>query len=248
MSDNAATQQPDADAKVEHVAFPIGLGFVAGFVDVFGFMSWFGLLTAHVTGNLIFMAYDIVRGHYEFIIKLAALPVFAGAAAASAWFIFALTARGRHPFQAAIMLEATVLGICMVACLMLPAPRGPDDSTIMIVGPLAICAMALQSTIMRVILNDLPPTTVITSNITQMLSEAVEIAGRFGVAQTPAGKAKLARRAKDIAVTITAFTAGAIAGGLAQLHFGPLGLLVPIAVLLGLLPFGQIALHAARQV
>ncbi len=147
MSDSAATQQPAADARIEHIAFAIGLGFVAGFVDVFGFMSWFGLLTAHVTGNLIFMAYDIVRGHFEFIMKLAALPVFAAAAAASAWFIFTVTARGRQPFQAAIILEATVLGVCVVACLLLPVPRGPDDSTIMIVGPLAICVMALQSTI-----------------------------------------------------------------------------------------------------
>ena len=59
------------------MAFPIGLGFVAGFIDIFGFMAWFGLLAAHVTGNLIFLAVDIARGDYSLVMKLLALPIFA---------------------------------------------------------------------------------------------------------------------------------------------------------------------------
>lgn len=248
MSTQADTPRSTASPTIEHTAFPIGLGFVAGFVDVFGFMSWFGLLTAHVTGNLIFLAYDLVRGHYEFFMKLAAMPVFAAAVVASSWCIFTLAAHGRHPFPIAIILEAAILGACLIAGLLLPMPRGPDDPTVMVAGSLAFCAMGLQSTIMRVILNDLPPTTVITSNITQMLSEAVEMIGHFGEAKAPLGEAKASRRAKDIATTLTAFTAGAIAGGMAQVHFGYPGLLVPIVVLLGLLPFGQAARRAAGHI
>jgi hypothetical protein len=57
----------------EHIAFPVALGFVAGFVDIFGFMALFGLLPAHVTGNLIFIAVDIARHQYNLIKRIAAL-------------------------------------------------------------------------------------------------------------------------------------------------------------------------------
>jgi len=70
----------------EHVAFPIGLGFVAGFKDLFSFMAWYGLLAAHVTGNPIFLAYDITRGQYDLGMRLAALPIFAISVAITAWF------------------------------------------------------------------------------------------------------------------------------------------------------------------
>lgn len=49
---------PSSSPTFEHAAFPIGFGFVAGFVDLFGFMAWYGLLAAHVTGNLIFLAHQ----------------------------------------------------------------------------------------------------------------------------------------------------------------------------------------------
>ena len=231
----------------EHAAFPIGFGFVAGFVDLFGFMAWFGLLAAHVTGNLIFLAYDITRGEYALVMKLAALPVFAASVAASAWFIGTISARGRHPFLPSIILQAASLGACLVAGLLLPPPHGPDDTAVLVAGSIALFAMALQNTIMRLILNNLPPTTVMTGNITHITAETVQLVARFGTAPTPARDAALSHRAKQVALTLGGFTVGAIAGGLAQLHVGYPGLLLPIAVLLGLLPFGQAALRAAGR-
>ena len=89
---NQAAPQPPRAPSFDHIAFPIGLGFVAGFVDLFGFLAWYGLLAAHVTGNLIFLAYDITRGQYDLVMKLAALPIFAASVAVSAWFIGTVSA------------------------------------------------------------------------------------------------------------------------------------------------------------
>ncbi len=60
----------------KHAAFPVGLGFVAGFVDIFGFMALVGLLPADVTGNVIFLAVDIARHQYDVVMKIAAIPIF----------------------------------------------------------------------------------------------------------------------------------------------------------------------------
>jgi uncharacterized membrane protein YoaK (UPF0700 family) len=81
-----ASPHPARVPALEHVAFPIGLGFVAWFMNPFGFMAWYGLLTAHVTGNPIFLAYDITRGQYDLGMRLAALSIFAVSVAISAWF------------------------------------------------------------------------------------------------------------------------------------------------------------------
>jgi uncharacterized membrane protein YoaK (UPF0700 family) len=243
----SAVQQLSRAPTFNHIAFPIGLGFVAGFVDLFGFMAWYGLLAAHVTGNLIFLAYDITRGQYELVMKLATLPIFAVSVAVAAWFIGMVSARGRHPFLPAVILQAAALGACMVTGLLLPLPRGPDDATVVITGSIALFAMAMQNTTMRVILNNLPATTVMTGNITHVVAEAVRWAAGFGAAMTPGSVAALTSRAKEVGYTLSAFAIGAIVGGLVQAHVGYPGLLLPIAVLFGLIPFGHAALRAAAQ-
>ncbi len=241
----AADHRPMA-TTFEHLAFPIGLGFVAGFIDIFGFMAWYGLLAAHVTGNLIFLAVDIARGQYQLVMKLLALPIFAVSVGIGAWFIASLRERGRHPFIPMILLQSVATGLCLIAVLALPAPRGPDDTAAIIAGSIGLFAMAVQNVTMRVILNNLPPTTVMTGNITYAVSEAVRWSGRFGIAATPGEAANLARRAKLIGATLAAFTVGAVAGGLAEVHVGYPALLAPIAVLLALLPLGQAVVRAAQ--
>jgi uncharacterized membrane protein YoaK (UPF0700 family) len=133
----------------------------------------------------------------------------------------------------------------MIARMLLPSPRGPDDTTVAITGSIALVTMALQNTTMRVILNNLPATTVMTGNMTHVVAEAVHVAAGFGAAMTPGSVVALSSRAKQVGYTLSAFAVGAIGGGLAQAHVGYPGLLLPIAVLFGLTPFGHTVLRAA---
>ena len=82
---------------------------MAGFIGIFGFMAWFGLLTAHVTGNLIFLAVDLARGDYALVMKLLALPIFAASVAVSTWFIVVLKRRRAHPFPPLILVQAAMI-------------------------------------------------------------------------------------------------------------------------------------------
>jgi uncharacterized membrane protein YoaK (UPF0700 family) len=108
-------------------------------------------------------------------------------------------------------------------------------------------AMAVQNTMMRLILNNLPPTTIMTGNITHMVTEGVRLTGGFGGVVTPSEASMLTRRAQRIGLALASFTAGAIIGGLAQRHVGYLGLLVPIAALLILIPIGRNEMRAVAR-
>lgn len=231
----------------EHIAFPVALGFVAGFVDIFGFMALFGFLPAHVTGNLIFLAYDIARHQYNLLMKIAALPIFAVAVAISAWLIGTLSARGRHPFLPMVLLQAAVLGLSLTAGLLMPAATNADDATAVVVGSTMLFAMAVQNTMMRLILNNLPPTTIMTGNVTHMVAEGVRLAAGFGPPMTASEASTLARKAQRIGLALASFTVGAIFGGLAQVHVGYVGLLVPIAALLVLIPIGRQEIRAVAK-
>ena len=244
---NKAAQHHLIVPAFEHAAFPVALGFVAGFVDIFGFIALFGLLPAHVTGNLIFIAVDIARQQYNLIMKIAALPIFAASVAISAWLIGTLNARQRQPFRPMVLLQAAVLGLSLVAGLLMPAATSPDDATVAVVGSTMLFAMAVQNTVMRLILNNLPPTTIMTGNITHMVAEGVRLAAGFGVAATPAEASMLARRAQRIGLALGSFTAGAIVGGLVQLHVGYIGLLIPITALLILIPIGRDEMGAVAK-
>jgi uncharacterized membrane protein YoaK (UPF0700 family) len=146
-----------------------------------------------------------------------------------------------------ILLQAAVLGLCLIAGLLLPPPITSGDGTVVVIGSMMLFAMALQNTIMRLILNNLPSTTIMTGNITHMVAEGVRLLAGFGAAMTPTETATLGRRAHRISLAILSFTLGAIAGGLAQMHVGYIGLLAPIAALLALLPIGRSELHAAPR-
>jgi uncharacterized membrane protein YoaK (UPF0700 family) len=61
--------------------------------------------------------------------------------------------------------------------------------TAVVTGTIALFAMGLQNTMMRVVLNNLPATTVMTRNITDIVAEAVRWVAGFGAAMTPGSAA-----------------------------------------------------------
>jgi len=226
-----------------HPIFIIALGFVAGFIDVFGFLSYSRLLPAHVTGNVVFLALSLAHHDHSIIMKIAALPIFCLALGASAWFIGFLSEHHRHPLIPALLLEAALLTGCLLAGILLPPASQPNDLLVFIGGSFALSAMALQNTTMRLILNNLPPTTVLTGSLTQILTDSVAYFFRFpSIRHTDSAELILSHQARRMLLTVVAFFIGALAASLSFLHFPhstPLFLLLPITALLLLLPFSS---------
>lgn len=232
--------------RFEHNVFILGLGFVAGAMDAFGFIALQGLLPAHVTGNLVFIAIDLARGQNDIGLKLAALPVFVGGVAFAAWFIGWLREAGRSSFHFALALQACLIAGSLVAWFALPPVRGAADLSATVIAVFALLAMALQNVTMRLILNNMPPTTVMTGNITQVLSDTVAFAFRFHSMQGVEHEGRiLSRQATRMALTLSGFAVGAMAAAFGYQAFGGSILGAPIAALICLIPFERAALKAA---
>lgn len=232
--------------KFEHTAFVVGLGFVAGFVDVYGFTRLSGLLPAHITGNLIFLAIYIAHDRYDVLMFVAALPIFCLGVLGSAWLIGILAEHARDPFLPALLLEAALLFLGMLCAQAFARTGHPDSLGTLATGTLVVLAMALQNTLMRLVLNNLPPTTVMTGNLTQVLSDILAFAFRFpSIRHTKSEKVILERQALRMLLTLLSFLIGAVMAGIGGLYLGNFGLLLPVAALLVLIPFGQHVLKAA---
>ena len=80
-----------------------------------------------------------------------------------------------------------------------------------------------------------------------MVAEGVRLAAGFGPPMTPSEASTLGHRAQRIGLALVSFTVGAIVGGLAQVHVGYIGLLVPIAALLVLIPIGRQDIRAVAK-
>jgi uncharacterized membrane protein YoaK (UPF0700 family) len=232
--------------RFEHSAFILGLGFVAGAMDAFGFIALHGLLPAHVTGNLVFIAIDLGRGQSDIGMKLAAVPIFVGGVAGAAWFIGRVREGGENPFRFALALQACLIAASLVGWFALPPVRRPDDLSAVVVGSFALLAMALQNVTMRLILNNMPPTTVMTGNITQVVSDTVAFAFEFRSMRGIEHEGRiLSRQAVRMALTLSGFAAGALAAALGYRVLGGAILVAPIAALIGLIPFERAAARAS---
>ena len=75
---------PSVDSSPGIMLLPFVLGFVAGSVDVIGFLGLDGLFTAHITGNLVLLAAHIVTGGVAGLAPMLSIPVFMVALALAA--------------------------------------------------------------------------------------------------------------------------------------------------------------------
>jgi uncharacterized membrane protein YoaK (UPF0700 family) len=206
--------------------FPIALAATAGFADAFGYLTLHGLLTAHVTGNLAFMAVGLARGNPHIIMKFLALPLFMAGVSLATVFITWIGPRSRFTLAWCLLLEAVLLLLCLLAGAALPPCRSTDDLTGCCVGTILIMSMATQNAIMRLPLKKLPSTTAMTTNVT----EATVLLG-FGRKLSPEDKQSLFGGAKRLGLAVAAFALGGIMGGVAGVRVGSGGLIAPIGVL-----------------
>lgn len=206
------------------------LAYISGFVDTLGFVALFGLFPAHITGNFVLLAASFVDYRYGLLLKFLAIPVFIAAAIATRLYMIHHERRSRDVSAHILVAEAALLAVFMAVALATTPFENQESAPAIATGLLAATAMAVQNTAARTFLNGLPPTTVMTGNLMQIIVDALDVVHRHGAVD-----AKRARLANLVPLMLS-FAAGSLCGAIGYLTIGFLALVAPIlaALTLGL--------------
>lgn len=209
------------------------LGFISGFVDTLGFIALFKLFAAHITGNVVLIAATLIDQHYGLAMKLLSIPTFILAAIVTRTFIIRRERRRLDATAHVLLAEAVLLTAFMIAALAWSPFTDSESAAAIATGLLAAAAMGVQNTAARTFMSGLPPTTVMTGNLMQIIVDVVDVLHRHGKLEPKYD------RLSRLMPLVVAFTAGAVLGAVGYATIGFLALVAPILAAASLGFFGR---------
>jgi uncharacterized membrane protein YoaK (UPF0700 family) len=154
-----------APSRLEERLGPL-LSVIAGMVDLTGFFTLGNIFTAHVTGNLVVVVAEIVRGGPVHWAQTLAIPVFMLALAA-VWLLARALGRGRSQLARLLLLVHFLLLTGLLAFSVITRPSAsPRGLMAGIAAMIAVTAMACQYALFRLAIPGAISTAVMTGNLT----------------------------------------------------------------------------------
>jgi uncharacterized membrane protein YoaK (UPF0700 family) len=200
------------------------LGFTAGYVDTVGFVALFGLFAAHVTGNFVLIGSELIQASHGVAIKLLAFPAFVAAVVGARVLALLAQRRSGSTAQPLLVLQCLLLTSSMLCGWRAQPIVDPDAPWVLATGVLAAAAMGVQNAAGFLAFSQLPPTTVMTGNVTRLVIAVVDL-----LRGVPDASAR--GRIGQLACAVTAFAAGAFCGAFGLLHLACWSLAIPLLVL-----------------
>jgi len=155
---------------------PSVLSIHGGFLDAAGFLALHGLFTGHITGNIVTLAAGLATGATGSISKMLALPAYCVMVVLISALVFPLAQRSRRTHRGALLATQLLLASSGSAVIIAYGPFPTGDSWQEILGGmLLVASMAVQNTLQRIHLTTVPPTTVMTGTITQLMIDFVHV-------------------------------------------------------------------------
>jgi uncharacterized membrane protein YoaK (UPF0700 family) len=215
------------EKRIRHLS--VLLTVIAGFCDTVTFVAADSLFSAHVTGNFIVFAYDVVHhADSHAWTKLCSFPVFVAAVAAGRWV------GGRSQNRYALLLwEGALLLLAGLLVLGLDWQGGLSAAELgQVAALLVVFAMGLQNAFGRLFAKETyGPTTVMTGNVTQATLDVV------AWLTAPSGSYEQAASLRKQLLVIGAFLLGCLVGAIAAKLAG-LGVVLGAGLLLLVLALG----------
>ena len=227
-SSSGGSNQPISEAhplaaRLE-IQLPLVLAAIAGAVDVIGLLS-FKLFTAHVTGNLVLIAVQLVREGPPKLDEVISVPVFVIAVAVM-WLTSRLSGRqGLLLLRFLLALQFLTLTTVLILCLTSHSFTNPNGLRTGFAAMIAVSAMACQFTMLQLGVPGAPSTAVMTGNLTKAVLSLLEVL-------TPGvtvAHVDTDRPSKSLEL-VGSFFGGCLAGALATSQMGDWAWSLPVAM------------------
>lgn len=213
---------------------PFLLSVIAGSVDVIGFLGLGGLLTAHVTGNLVILAAHVVAGDEASLALVISVPVFIVALAVTRLLAAGLDRVRIATLPILLLLQLVLLAGFLAICLAAGPRVGPNATSMIVAGMLGVSAMAVQNALVRIALTGAPSTAVLTTDITLLTTDV----GEMLLGRDANGIAKARDRARRTWPAVAGFLLGCAIGAACEAAFGLRSLILPTSLALVALALG----------
>jgi uncharacterized membrane protein YoaK (UPF0700 family) len=226
---------PSVDDSSSLALLPFVLSMIAGSTDVIGFLGLGGLLTAHITGNLVILVARLVASDPVPLSYLIAVPVFVIVLGMTRLLVAFLEQLGIASLLPLLLLQFLLLCLSLAICLSAGSRVDPNTASMIFAGMLGVSAMAVQNALVRISIQGAPSTAVMTTNITVFSIDVGEI--WLGKNANPTALARA--RANHTWPAIAGFVIGCALGAACEAAFGLQSLALPtgfalLALVLGL--------------
>ena len=216
---------------------PAVLSVIAGSVDAIGFLGLGGLFMAHVTGNLAILVAHLVTGRAAPAAAILAIPVFVTALGLTRLLAFALESAGFASLRPLLLLQLLLISGFFVLCASAGARMDPDATNAIAAGMLGVSAMAVQNALVQISLQGAPSTAVMTTNITRLMMDIVEMT----LERSPADVATARDRVMRTWPAILGFAVGCGLGATCETAIGLRSLIFPAGLALLAVAMGTTA-------
>lgn len=210
------------------ILIPAALSIIAGVTDVTSWLLLGGFFSAHVTGNLVVIAADVVTGERPDTAGLLAIPIFIVVTVIAAELARRIGVAAART-NTLLGLQAAFLVAAAGASFFTRASADPKEPMAVFIGLLAVCAMASQNAYLHLVPPKAPSTAVMTGNL---------------VTATIAGVDLIRSRGRDIVARerwagswplLAGFTLGCLLGAVAATTLGDQAAAVPAVLAVALL-------------
>jgi len=217
---------------------PVLLSFVAGSVDSVFFLGLFGIFVAQMTGSFVLAGTQFVAWEHGLTVKLLGIPIFFLAGCVATALAVARSARGERALVWVMALECMLLTALTIVLSVINVTT-IDAAPVQAAAFLGLAAMGAQSAMVRLLLNGVASTNVMTTNTTQLAVDCTlmlldRYPGKTGAVATAMARAAHERLAGTLPIAL-GFVLGTVSGALGYAVARFAILLAPLAISYALL-------------